>query len=135
MDLSDFDTIAASDEGAWLSLQNPKTLTTLVDKEGKESRIRLAGIDSEIYKTGQRKAQNRRLSIPRGRRNQNMTAEELDAEALDLLVACTLEFENIQVDKKEMDATPANVRVVYTRFPWIREQVDQFIADRGNFLK
>jgi hypothetical protein len=135
MDLKSLDTVSSSDEGAWLTLLHPKTNAPLVDeKTGKEAQIRLAGSDSEIYRSAQRKAQNKRLSLPRGRRNQNLTAEELEAEALDILSLCTLEFQGIILEGEALVCTQQTAKNLYTRFPWIREQVDVFIADRANYL-
>lgn len=124
-----------SDEGAWLTLLHPKTNAPLVDeKTGKEARIRLAGSDSEIYRSAQRKAQNKRLALPRGRRNQFLTAEELEAEAVDILSLCTLEFQDIVLNGETLVCTQQTAKNLYIKFPWIREQVDVFIADRANYL-
>jgi hypothetical protein len=52
-----------------------------------------------------------------------------------LLIACTLEWQGIELDGKKLDCTQENIGLVYQRFAWIKEQVDTAIADRANFIK
>ena len=69
-----------------------------------------------------------------------MTAEEIETEALDVLVACTKAWHT--GDKPELEmiegewlaCTPENVRRVYEELTWMKEQIDQEIGDRNNFL-
>jgi hypothetical protein len=117
-------------EGAWLTLLHPTTgLPT-------DIRIHLAGIDSQRYRDFERKVSNRRLkqAFRRGGPRHVVTREELDEEAIDLLVACTLGWENMVEAGKEQECTSENAKRIYTEYTWIREQVDAFIGDRSNFL-
>lgn len=117
-------------ESAWLILLHPTTgLPT-------DIRIHLVGTDSARYRDYERKISNRRLkqSLRRGGPRHIVTREELDEEAIDMFVTCTLEWENMVEKGKEQECTPENVKRIYTENLWIREQVDAFIGDRSNFL-
>lgn len=136
--------------GAKISITHPRTglATGIV--------ISVLGSDSEAYRNLLRKQQNRRLEAAaknRGmRKGSTVTAEALEEESLDLLIACTVGWETVEKDAKgadvsrpeiEMDegewlpCTPENARRVYADpgLAWLREQVDAEIADRSNFLK
>jgi hypothetical protein len=131
MDLNQFDTVGASDEGAVMELRHPVTGIALVQDDGTAVSIRLAGMDSGRFRKQQRANTDRRL---RGSRR-GVTGTEMDAEGLELLVAVTLGWTGIEIDGERPEANAVNVRKVYTKFPWIREQVDNFVGDRANFLK
>jgi hypothetical protein len=72
-----------------------------------------------------------------GFRVQNMTPppEEIEANGLELLAKCTKSWIGVVIDSKEIEFSYDNVLMIYERFPWIKEQVDQAIGDRANFIK
>lgn len=55
---------------------------------------------------------------------------------IDTYVACTLSWENVEMDGSPLDCTPDNVRTVYSdsRFKWLHEQVIEFVGNRENFM-
>lgn len=63
-----------------------------------------------------------------------MSSAELKAEALDKLVAATVSWTYKTQDGEDFPCNRETVRELYKTYPPIREQVDQFIADRANFL-
>ena len=132
MDLNQFST---SQETARMELCNPKTGEPFVDEEGKKCIFILYGKDSSVYQEEQRKIQNRKLTktLSTGLRVK-LSAEELEADALALLVACTKDWENILESGRVLECNEVNARVVYSKYPWVREQVSSFIEDRANFL-
>ena len=125
MDLAKLDIVSPANEGVWMELEHPVTGEPLGVK------IKLAGTDSDYYKKELRRQQNKRLK--KGIRNIN--AEELEAEAVELLVACTLDWEGVELEGQALECNPENVRKIYKKFPWIKEQVDAFINNRANFIK
>jgi len=146
MDLANFNTKAASDEGATLTLLHPAENTVLLNddvvlaEDGKTiltpatpMTITVVGIDSDRFKSASRRVQNARAARARGRRQQQPTAEELDADNIQILVECTLGW-NLTLGGK-LEFTPENARRVYRDYEWIQEQVDFFIGERRNFLK
>lgn len=128
-------------EGADLIIEHPVTGKPIGDIDQKTGalvkvlKIKLAGKDSDVHKAQSRKMLNRRLNNQKTRRNSAMTVEELEEEGLGMLVACTLGWENVELEGKELPFSAENARMVYTKFPWIREQVDAFIGERENFFK
>ena len=63
----------------------------------------------------------------------NLTAEELEASALDLLVKC-VDGWKITLGGDKPKCTEAKVREVFETLPWVREQVDSALGDAQAFL-
>lgn len=115
-----------------LVLHHPNTDEVLYDDEDNEMYIELYGQDSSKYKQITNAQQNRNLQkMQRNRRG--MTAEQMDANAMELLVGCTASW-NIQLGGDKPECDEQTVKQVYTDYPWIREQVDSFVHDRSNFF-
>lgn len=140
MDLAQLDTTAAADAGAVLTLLHPKTGDVLRQDlphdaapgvEGAPVTITLAGTDSERHRKFRNSLITKRLAkrVPG-----KMTAEEAESEQMDGLVALTLAWEGVTFQGEALPCTAANVRRVYTSLKWVREQVDQFVTDRANYL-
>ena len=127
-DLTNLDTSDAAEKGAVLEVLHPSDNTPLGIK------ITLAGADSDVYRQTVNKAVNKRVQRLRPGQSLPFTAEEQEESGLNLLATCTLAWEGVVVEGEELPCTKENVKMVYKRFPWIREQVDQFIGDRANFL-
>lgn len=129
MDLNKLDLTKAANAGAWYTLKHPVTSEALPMK------IKVLGKDSEKFI--QLSEDFRRSSLDDLKANK--TTEQRMASASEygdkLLVACTLEWQGIELDGKKLDCTPENVKLVYKRFNWIKDQVDTAIADRANFIQ
>lgn len=95
----------------------------------------LASGDSKRVKTAQRLILNKRVAQS-GRRNKNMTVEEVQAGVVELAVASVTDWEGITSGGKPWPCTPANVKTLFSddRFAFILEQVQAFIGDRTNFM-
>lgn len=148
LDLSQLDTSKSADAGVAVEILHPVTRVPL------GVRILVFGTDSEIYRSHLRRRQNRTMERAKRGRGQAVTAEELENESTDLLVACTKGWEAdvVEGDGEEktvttvaaipfgaeglLPCTPENVRRIYAHpgFRWLREQVDAEIGDRANFL-
>jgi hypothetical protein len=127
-DLSQLDTQKGADEGFELTLVHPKTGERL------PMVITLLGYDSAAYQDAMLDQQRVRFKEMQKSRRREMTPEELDAAALELLVVATRAWRGMKLDGTELACTPENARTVYRRFPWIREQANEAIGDRANFL-
>jgi hypothetical protein len=93
------------------------------------------GSDSEAYRKVKDANTNRRLKAGQRGRIIEISAEQLEAEETEVLVACTIAWsDNFVIFGEKLPCTPVNARKVY-RIPMIREQVEAWIKDRGNFLK
>ena len=135
MDLSTLDTSATAEAGAAMEVVHPTTGAALLQDDGAPITVTLAGEDSDRYRKAERRASNRRLATAASGRRVRATAEALESDRLDLLVACTIDWDGIGFDGGEKACTPDNVRAAYQKLPWLREQAEAFIMDRANFLK
>lgn len=116
-------------------LLNPKTRQPLRDADSKEAFISIVSVDSPEVQRVQKATLNKRLKM-RGR--MTMTADELDAERAETLIAATKEWHLVDMEGNALNVpfTEANARLLYTdtRFTWIREQVSEALDDRATFL-
>ncbi len=129
IDLNAFDTRAGAEAGIELTLVHPKTGEPLTF-----AKIRILGADSDAYRDLQMQMQRRAAERMARTRKLNISPEELEAQALDLLVAVTQGWSGLTLDGAPFEYSPENARKLYTRATWIREQVDTAVQDRGNFL-
>jgi len=129
MDLSSLETQA----GSTMTVMHPVEDIPLLGGDGDPVTFSLLGIDSEEYRASQRGITNKRLS----RKNKfKITAEQLELETIEVLVACTVNWsDNFEVDGSAYPFSKDNAKALYERFPWVREQVDDFIGERANFLR
>lgn len=135
LDLSQFDTKVSANEGAWLDLRNPTNVSEVLMRGGNPVRVKLLGKDSEVFRRITAKNINTRLKeASRGRNAAPATAEQLEADAIRTIAACTIAFENVVVDGREFKA-PDDAEAFWKRFPAFREQADDFIGGRENFMK
>ena len=130
MKISDIDLAKESEAGAKMMLLHPSTDEPLSTESG-DMYIILAGQDSKQFRKASNRINNREL---RKRRN-NRSIEKADENACELLAACTLDW-LVQIDSEEPEKfSEEAARNLYRDHPWVREQVDLFVADRNNFLE
>jgi hypothetical protein len=119
-----------------VTLLHPITRQPLRDKDGNVAYVRVVSLDSPEVQAVQKQAINKRLNA-RGRTK--MTADELEAERAETLVAATKGWYLVSMegDKLDVPYSPALARNLYTdaRFTWIREQVNEAVEDRATFLQ
>lgn len=128
-DLNSLDVVAGANEGADIALVHPVTLEKLSIK------IKVAGKDSDLFKKIVNKQNRARLSKAKKSRSLDIDPDELEADTISILSACTLSWEGMELDGKPLEFSTQNAQMVYTRFPWIREQIDVAVNDRANFMK
>ena len=118
-----------------VELMHPVTGEPLLNGDKSQMTITVHGPYSKLYKKIMHDQQNRRLmKAQRTGGKMNLTAEEIEASALDLLVRCTTDWNvTLEGDDKTKFSSEA-VRETYIELPWVREQVDAVIADTRAFL-
>lgn len=128
MDLATLDTRRGADGGFALLLRHPVTGQPI------GASIRVLGKDSHAYQAKALELQRRRLD--RARRSEGEIADPamIRADATELLACCTSGWEGIELDGEAFPCNEGNATALYERFTWIREQVDEAIHDRANFL-
>ena len=139
MDLKNLNLTETSSEGSWLQLVHPTKFEPLFADEEKTRpmRIKLLGADSEEYRIAKHTLANKRLkrvAKAGGNAAAVVSSESIESDATYMLVACTLEFENIVFDGEEIPFSKMRARALYDDLQWLREQVDEFVGDRGNHL-
>lgn len=122
------------DKPARMTIVHPINRQPLRDKDGNEAYIELYSGDSDAARKHERSVARRRLAM-RGRLK--LTPEEIEAEGVELLSAITAGWRLAALDGSPLDVpfTPDNARELYSdnAMSWLREQVNEFTADRGNF--
>lgn len=125
VDLASLDTAALAESGAVLKLCHPVT----GDELG--ITITLVGADSPTY----RKTEARLLEKYRKQQAKKRGPEDYRRDAAETAAACTVDWQNVQVDGEDVPCTKENAKALYLRFPWMYEQVQAFIGDRQSYLQ
>lgn len=128
-DFTTRDVAKKAEEGAELEVLDPVT------NEPVGVFITLAGADSAIHRKTTATIAKRRLSNTKGFRNRALDPEKFEAEGIEVLAACTLGWKGVVADGAPLPCSRDNAIMLYTRFPWLREQVDQFVSDRSVYLQ
>jgi len=117
-----------------VELVHPMSGEVLTNDDGSSMTITVYGPYSDFYKKTMHAQQNKRLAkAQRMGGKMNLTAEELEAGALDLLVKCTKGWK-ITLDEGLEKFSEAKVREVYAELPWVRDQVEAVMGDTRAFL-
>lgn len=123
----------AVDEPKRMTLLHPVTRQPIRDGEG-VAYIDLHSSDSQIARKHNREIQQRRLNM-RGRGR--LSTHEIEAEGIDLLAALTVSWRLLTLDGQPIDVpcNEDNARDLYSapELAWVKEQADEFAADRANF--
>lgn len=133
MDLSKLDLGAAAEQGATMTLRHPVTDEDLLDdKTGEPITITVMGRDSKQFR---QTADRLHRARQQGSRRKEPTLREAEKFAATLLGAVTLRWNGIEWEGKPLECNVENATMLYTERPWIREQIDEFVGDAGNFYK
>jgi hypothetical protein len=128
MDLAKLDLTKASNEGAWYTLKHPATGEELSGK------IKIIGKDSTKFTQLSEEFKRKALEDMKSAKTMAQRMESAQEQSDAILAACTIDWEGMMLDGKDLPFTEANVKMIYSRFTWIKEQIDTAIADRSNFL-
>ena len=126
MDLNEIKIADKSEEGEVLTVLHPVTYTET------DIKIRLAGSDSARYRNKIKKIAEK----DKGKRKNNFNLDAAERQGAEILAACTLDWKGIQRGGVDIPFTYENAVELYAdpNLRWLREQVDEFIADRTNFF-
>ena len=125
-DLASLDSAAKAEDGAELEVLHP------ISGEKLGIAIRLAGTDSAVHRKATTAIASRRT---KGGFRRNINLDDLQAESIEILARCTLSWSGVVLDGKDVPPSKEAAAALYTRFPWLREQVETFISDRANYLQ
>ncbi|MEH6495969.1 MAG: hypothetical protein V7740_09530 [Pseudomonas marincola] len=123
-DIAELDVGTCAEKGAKLELRHP------VSHEILGVSLWLRGTDAPSYRQVVRRQIDQQITDAKA----DLTAVELENRHLERLVAATLKWENVSYHGQALQCTAVNAEKVFREQIWIREQVTQFVEDRGHFL-
>jgi hypothetical protein len=128
--LKQFDTVSASEEGAWLHLCSPGTDEKVYadDKQKKPLRIKMKGPDSDVWTAFQRKAIK-----SQGSKKDDRSPEDVALEDSKLFAKLTTAWENMPAEVGER--TIENAIKLYINYKDIRMQALRFVMNQENFTQ
>lgn len=127
-DLSELDTVAGADAGHEFELRHPAT------NEPLGIFMTVVGSDSERYHEHLRQIRKQAAAQATRSRHHRQETDEDDV-GIGLLAASTIGWKHMPpVNGKAVEFSLDNAKMVYKRFPWIREQASVVIQERANFL-
>ena len=133
MDLSSLDTRQAAEAGVKVDLAHPVTGEPVLDSEGSQQWIRAYGADSQQYQQA-RYAVIDKATERRSRGGvQAAKSSEIEARGREIVARSVTEW-SIELEGECPECNLINVQKIFSRFPWIYEQVDAAINDRGAAL-
>lgn len=132
LDLASLD-FAEADQGALLEVRHPATNEILRWDDGSPYTIKVVGRDSDRFLSLVRKQSDKRIQMTL-RTRQPVLSASVEKDDIELLVNATLDM-NINYKGEKTKSDEKTYREVYTKLRWLREQVDEFIGNRANFLK
>jgi len=133
MDLSN---LMVTDEAKAVDLVHPVTFRPLGTPE-KPVRVMIVPPSHPRMRAVERRIADQRVQnamVARGR--MKLSADEIEAEAVDRLVACIESWEGIELEGKPLKVSAENARMLMTNpaLRWLRDQVDTALGDHGTFL-
>ena len=123
-DLATLDFAAKAEEGAVMQVKHPLT------GEALGINITLIGTDSKTF----RDISKSRATASLKKKTREIDLDQNEADAVELLAKCTKGWSRITESGKEVVFSYENAVQLYTKYLWLREQIDRFMADRSNFL-
>lgn len=133
-DIESLSTVEASEEGLWMDVYNLNDEP--VTFQDKPLRLKLLGGESEKLKQLARRESLH--YIKRMQRNKDIDESEIERSErtqLEQAVSATVDWENVPLDGKVAECTPANVRKAYKKYNVLLRRVLEFIDDEARFTK
>jgi hypothetical protein len=72
--------------------------------------------------------------MSKGKKAVSMDADTLERDALDEVVALTVDWKGFELDGKKLSFNEENARMVYSEHEWLMQQAQEFVANRSNFF-
>jgi hypothetical protein len=134
MDLSKFDSLSSSE--SLLAVEDPEGNPLTWESPSGEAPVTIALVccDSPEYVRVHKQQVTDIAERATSRKSKIVTGDTAEKDKLDLLVACTKGWQGFTLNGAPFPYNAANARTLYTRYRFIRDQVDEFIHQRGNFL-
>ena len=132
MDLAGLDFSEKSENFADMIVIHPVTQEEMIGPDGEFVTITLLGMESAVAKRMTKARAQKQLNA----RKNKIDIDEARAFTTSLQAKLIVKSHGLMENGRELDMTNPEVAVdVLTRFLWLREQIDEFVTDRGNFYK
>lgn len=132
--MADLFALIPTDDTISVVVKHPITDEPLVKDDGKEMTITVYAPHSAQYKSAIHEQTNRRIQKASKSKKVTFTAEELENATLELLAKTTKDW-NIQLNGKSPKFSVAEAVDLYSKLPWLRQQVMDAQEDYSTFLK
>lgn len=131
----DLGNLKTKNEPVKMFLRHPGDGTQLKDDNGEPVYLLVIGQDHDEYRKARLASTDQRLKQGMGKGGRiKATAAQLEEDGAELLVRCVKSWSGIVLGGEALSCTEDNVRRLFKECPWVQEQVDEFVDDRGNFL-
>ncbi len=126
--ITDVSALYVTDQSMEMVIADPRTGEDLKNAEGNKMSIMLQSKDSADCK--------RVIAAFRNKfKGKDPSPAASEKFGLDLLVAATTGFNNIQANGQPLEYSDGHVRGLYEKSPIIRNQVDKYVGADENFIQ
>lgn len=130
---ADLESIGAPKDTATITLFHPVSGDELRDGEGSPMYVEVYGQDSDVFRKIDRAIANRNIQKARKSRNSSLTADQMESQRLERIVKCVRSW-NLVIGGQSPECDESTVREVMEKYDWLRDQAEEGIYDRANFL-
>ena len=123
-----------TDDTIVVELKHPVTEDLLLKDDGKAMTITVYAPHSSTYKAAIHEQTNKRIQKASKGKKISFTAEELENTSLELLAKTTKDW-SIQLNGKSPKYSVGEAMDLYTKLPWLKQQVMDAQEDFSAFLK
>ena len=129
------DSRRGSQDGAWLTLKDPRDNSSPLVIDGEELRVLVAGPDSTVYSRYVAQQGKRLAALDAAGGDDGPDAEKVRQALAETAAPLALDWQGFRED----DGTPSPCRTervieLFAGWPWARVQVENFAGTRRNFL-
>ncbi len=117
-----------------VKLVHPNTGDTLKNDDKTDMTITVHASHSKEYKTVLHEQTNKRLKAMQSGKKQEITAQDMEEATLTLLSKVTADW-NITYDGEKPKLTVAKAKDLYDEVFWIKDQIEEAVADSLDFTK
>ena len=130
----DLNNLIPTDDTIVVTIKHPLTDEPLTKDDGKEMTITVYAPHSSQYKSAVHEQTNKRIQKAAKGKKITFTAEEIESSTLDLLAKTTKDW-NIQFNGKSPKYSVADALDLYSKVPWLKNQLLEAQEDFATFLK
>jgi hypothetical protein len=126
-DFEKYDTVSNGDAGRWMPVVAPGNHKT-------DAAVCLYGSDGRVYNQAMLTVARAKIERMRAAGQTNLDPADANQDQDELLIACVKDWKGVTLAGAELPCTPDNVRTMFERFPWFKEQCSKFVHQRTNYL-